>query len=194
MATSDLSLPDAQSDRLLFPPPWRKLALVVHVTSSVAWLGAVLTFAVLSIAGVTSRDAATVRSAYVAMNLIGEYAIVPLSIAALITGVIQALGTQWGLFRHYWVLVKLALTVGATSLLMLHQFGAVSVAAQHVLAVNSSGLPDVGRLGNQLVFDSVLAALVLLVTTTLSIYKPAGVTPYGWRKQRERAAGIARTE
>jgi len=52
----------------------------------------------------------------------------------------------------------------------------------------------VGRLGNQLVFDSVLAALVLLVTTTLSIYKPAGVTPYGWRKQRERAAGIARTE
>jgi hypothetical protein len=30
-----------------------------------------------------------------------------------------------------------------------------------------------------------LALLVLLVATTLAVYKPRGMTPYGWRKQHE---------
>ena len=39
--------------------------------------------------------------------------------------------------------------------------------------------------------DASAAVLALLVATTLSVYKPRGVTPYGWRKQREqRSASI----
>ena len=33
-----------------------------------------------------------------------------------------------------------------------------------------------------------LALLVLLVATVLAVYKPQGMTPYGWRKQHERRA------
>src|SRR5258708_3540597 len=113
-------------------PGIRKFALTAHVTSSVGWLGAVAAFLVLSIAGLTSRDAETVRGAYLAMNLIGEFIIVPLGIAALLTGIVQSLGTPWGLFRYYWVLMKLVLTVGATFLLLLHQFTAVAEAAKRV--------------------------------------------------------------
>jgi len=29
------------------------------------------------------------------------------------------------------------------------------------------------------------AMLLLVVATALSVYKPRGVTPYGWRKQHE---------
>ncbi len=82
-------------------PALRKLNLTAHVTSSVGWLGAVASFLVLSIAGLTSENADSVRGAYVAMNLIGQFMIVPLSLAALATGLIQSLGTHWGLFRHY---------------------------------------------------------------------------------------------
>ncbi len=145
-------------------PALRRLTLTAHVTSSVGWLGAVAGFLVLSIAGLTSQDAEIVRGAYLAMNLLGQFLIVPLSLAALLTGLVQSLGTHWGLFRHYWVLVKFTLTIGATFLLLLHQFTAVAEAARRVSGAAPGTLPDVGQLGSQLVGDAGLAVLVLLVT------------------------------
>jgi hypothetical protein len=162
-------------------PAFRKLNLTAHVSSSVGWLGAVVGFLALSIAGLASKEPDIVRAAYLAMNLMGQFIIVPLSLAALLTGLVQSLGTHWGLFRHYWVLMKFLLTVGATILLLLHQFVAVASAARRVSATAVGTLPDVGRLGPQLVGDAGLAVLVLLVTTTLSVYKPWGLTRYGRR-------------
>ena len=165
-------------------PSLRKLNLTAHVTSSVGWLGAVAGFLILSIAGVASGNADVVRSAYVAMNLIGLFIIVPLSLASLITGLVQSLGTHWGLFRHYWVATKFVLTVGASVLLLLHQFVAVAAAARRASQAAVGALPDVGRLGPQLVGDAGLAVLTLLVTTTLSVYKPWGKTRYGRREEQ----------
>ena len=164
---------------------FRKLNLTAHVTSSVGWLGAVAGFLVLSVVGLISHDAETVRGAYLAMNLIGQYVIVPLSVAALLTGVVQSLGTEWGLFRYYWVLVKFALTIGATILLLLHQFKAVAEAARRVSGTETGAFPDVGSLGTQLVVDAGLALLLLLVITTLGVYKPWGKTYY-WRHKMQR--------
>jgi len=168
-------------------PGARKLTLTAHVTCSVGWLGAVSAFLVLSVAGLTSESPQTVRSAYVAMNLVGQFMIVPLSLAALLTGLIQALGTQWGLFQHYWVLTKFALTIIATTLLLLHQFTAVATAAGLVSSTSPGALPSTGRLGIQLIVDAGAAVLVLLVTTILSVYKPWGRTPFG-RGRLEQAA------
>lgn len=162
-----------------------KLALTTHITCSVGWLGAVAGFLVLSIAALISRNAEVVRGAYLSMNLIGLYIIVPLSLAALTTGLIQSLGTAWGLLRHYWVLTKLTLTIGATGLLMMHQFAAVEAAARRVSALAPGTLPDVGRLGTQLVGDAGLALLALVAITTLSVFKPWGLTQYGQRKRSE---------
>jgi hypothetical protein len=167
-------------------PPLSKLALTTHIALSVGWLGAVGGFLVLSIAGLTSQDAEVVRGAYVSMNLIGLYVIVPMGLAALATGLIQALGTEWGLLRHYWVLVKFLLTILATILLLLHQFTAVAEAARRVSGTVPGLLPNPGKLGTQLVGDSVLALLVLLVITALSVFKPWGRTRYGRRKHQER--------
>lgn len=168
-------------------PALRKLNLTAHVATSVGWLGAVAGFLALSIGGLISQDAEMVRGAYLAMNRIGQYVIVPLSLAALLTGVVQSLGTQWGLVRYYWVLVKFALTVGATILLLLHQFTAVAAAARRASGAAAGTLPEVDRLGTQLVGDAGFAVLVLLMTTTLSVYKPWGRTPFG-RQQRNRPA------
>lgn len=163
-------------------PRLRKLALTAHVTVSVGWIGGVAAFLVLSIAGLTSQEAEVVRGAYLSMNLIGLFIIVPLSLAALATGLVQSLGTEWGLVRYYWVLVKLALTMGSTFLLLLHQFTAVAGAAKLVSGSAAGTLPSVGRVGTQLAGDAGLAILVLLMVTTISIYKPWGLTRYGLRK------------
>lgn len=166
-------------------PGFRKIALTAHVTCSVGWLGAVASFLILSVAGLTSRDAEVVRGAYLAMNVIGQYIIVPLSFAALLTGLLQSLGTDWGLFRYYWVVAKLVLTLGATFLLLLHQFTAVAGAARRVSAAPAGTVPEIGGLGGQLVFDAGLAVLVLIGITALSVFKPWGRTPYGQRQLQE---------
>ena len=134
-------------------PRLSKLALTAHIAFSVGWIGAAAAFLVLSIAGLTSRDAETVRGAYLAMNLIGLYIIVPLSMAALATGLIQSLGTPWGLFRQHWVLVKLLLTIVSIGVLLMHQFTAVTQAAKLVSGAAAGTLPsaDLGREGFVLV-------------------------------------------
>src|ERR1700694_2239095 len=92
----------------------RKFMLTTHVTSSVGWFGAVAAFLALAVVGVMSANGQTARSAYVAMETVTWMVIVPFSFAALITGIVQGLGTTWGLFRHQWVVAKLVLTVIAT--------------------------------------------------------------------------------
>src|SRR5215207_577011 len=100
--------------RMIMAPRLRKFTLTAHVAFSVGWLGAVAGFLALAIAGLTSQDAQKVRAAYLAMELIARFVIVPLNLASLLTGLVQSLGTKWGLFRHYWILVKLLITILST--------------------------------------------------------------------------------
>jgi len=161
-------------------PGLRKFALTAHVTTSVGWLGAVAAFLVLAIAGLTSKDPQTVRAAYLAMDLVAWSIIVPLSFASPLTGVIQSLSTEWGLFRHYWVLIKFLITIPATIFLLVHMQPIGHLA--HVVAETTLARGDLAGLRIQLVADAGAAMLVLLVATALSVYKPRGLTPYGWRK------------
>ena len=165
----------------------RRFALTTHITSSVGWLGSVAAFLALSIAGLSSLDTQIVRGAYVGMHLITWYVIVPLCLASLFTGLIESLGTQWGLFRHYWVGIKLLLTVLATLILLVHTQPIDAVAA--VAARGDLSAFDLGQVRLQLVGDASAALFVLVVTTTLSVYKPWGLTPYGLRAQAAETAG-----
>jgi hypothetical protein len=164
-------------------PRLRKFALTGHVICSVGWLGAVAAYLVLAIVGLTSQDAQRVRAAYLAMELVGWFVIVPCSLAALFTGLVQSLGTAWGLFRHYWILAKFLLTIGATIVLLQHM-PAVShmaaVAAETTLSGADFRTPRIG-----LVVHAGSGLLVLLAVATLSVYKPCGMTRYGRWKQRE---------
>ena len=165
---------------MMMTPGLRKLGLTIHLALSVGWIGAVVSYLVLGISAVRSSDAETVRAAWIAMELTGWWAIVPLAVGSLLTGLIMSLGTPWGLFRHYWVLITFALTVLCVAILLLHM---PTVSAMTQLARAPTAARD-GH-GGDLVHPS-LGLLVLLVITVLNVYKPQGVTPYGWRKQREK--------
>ncbi len=168
---------------MIMTPRLRKFALAAHVTASVGWLGAVVAYLALGVSAVTSQDIQTVRAAWIAMELTGWIAIVPLALAALLTGLLMSLGTPWGLFRHYWVLITLVLTVLATIVLLLHM---PTVSALADVAREADGA-DLSRLGGDLSHAGG-GLLVLLVITGLNVYKPRGLTSYGWRKQHERRA------
>ena len=166
----------------------RKLVLTAHITFAVGWLGAVTCFLALALAGLTSQDTQLVRSAYLTMQLIARWVIVPLSFAPLLTGPILSLGTPWGLFRHYWILAKLVLTILSTLIMQIHMQPINVLASAATNTTLSSA--DLRDLRIQMIIASTAALLVLLVETALAVYKPRGMTPYGWRKQdeqRERA-------
>lgn len=172
--------------------PWlRKFALTAHVTASVGWVGSVAGFLALAIAGVTAEDTQLMRAAYLAMELIGWLVIVPFSLASLLTGLIQALGTSWGLFRHYWVVFKLLINLFSTIVLL--QYTQTLSYMADVAGATTLSSADLGVLRNPTaVLHSGAALLLLLVATTLSVYKPRAMTPYGQRKQHERRTGSQR--
>ncbi len=158
-------------------PKLRKFALLAHITFSVGWFSAVVPYIALVIAGLTSHDVQLVRSVYLSMELIGWYVIVPFSFAALLSGLVQSLGTQWGLFRHWWVLTKFLLTIVAIPILLRHMQDVSRVVArmeQGTMLSTSDFRPDL--------IHAVGGLLVLFVAMTLSMFKPWGITPYGRRR------------
>lgn len=163
-------------------PGRRRFVLTAHVINSVGWLGAVGVFLALSIAGLISHDAQMVRADYRVMESITWFVIVPLCLASVVTGFVSSLGTPVGLFRYYWVVIKLLMTVPSTAVLLIHlrPIGLVShVAAQRTLSSADLSLQI------QMVAAAGAALMVLLAATVVSVYKPRGLTPYGWRKQEE---------
>lgn len=164
-------------------PALRKLVLLAHVTTSVAWLGAVATFLALAVTGLNSPDVRMVRAAYQAMLPITWYVIVPLAFAALSTGLVLSLGTKWGLFRYYWVLAKLLINSLSVPILLLHTQVIRTVA--EAAATSTLSPTDLHEQRGQLVTISIVALLALLAAIILSVYKPRGLTPYGWQKQRK---------
>jgi len=152
-------------------PGLRKLVLTAHVSSSVGWLGAIGAFLALAIPGLIARDDQTVQAAYLGMRWIALFVLVPLSLASLLTGLVQSLGTEWGLFRHYWVLAKLLINVLANVVLLLF----VQRLSSSVYVGSDAPVLHAG-----------VALVLLLMATMLSVYKPRGVTPHGWRKRQER--------
>lgn len=160
----------------------RKLVLSVHLTFSVGWVGAVIAYLALGIAATASRVDETVRASLIAMELTGWYAIVPLALLSLVTGIVVALGGKWGLFRHYWVSFSLVLTVVAAVVLLLHMPTVTSTAN---LARVASGA-QLHALGGDLAHPAI-GLVVLLVVQFLNLYKPKGMTRYGQRKSVTRA-------
>jgi hypothetical protein len=163
----------------------RKFALTVHVIVSVGWAGAVAAFLALAVAGLVSPDIQLVRASYLAMDLTYRTVVIPLGLASLGTGLVSSLATEWGLLRHYWVVVKLVLSIPAAILMLVHVGPVAHMAGTAAATMLSSD--DLSGLRMQLVFYAGAALLVLLVATALSTYKPRGRTWYGARKLEQRS-------
>ena len=173
---------------MILSPRVRKFALAVHLTFSVGWIGAALAYVALGVAARSSEDTQTVRSSWIAMETIGWYVIVPLALGSLLTGLVMALGTKWGLIRYYWVLFAFVLTTLATVVLLLHMPDVTSVTD---VARRADGTA-LDQLGGDLL-HATLGVAVLVVILVLNIYKPPGMTRYGWRRQNQREQTASRT-
>ena len=165
-------------------PALRRLLLTLHLAASVGWVGAVLAYLPLDLATAASQDPQTLRAAYLGMDLVARWALVPLALLALASGIVLSLATPWGLFRHWWVVVSLALTALAAVVLLVETRTIASLAA--VAADPATGDAALRALPSTLP-HSLGGLAVLLFVHALNVYKPRGLTRYGWRRQRDQA-------
>src|SRR5688572_13631758 len=164
-----------------FAPALRKFTLRTPVSTSVAWIGAVLVFLALAAIALVSEDEGTVRGAYLVMAPAAWLVLVPLAHASLLSGIALSLGTPWGLFRHYWVVLKLAITLFSTVILLIYMG-----TFRQMAGVAADPVVQLGLVRNPSpVVHAVLALILLLIATWLAVYKPFGVTPYARRINRQ---------
>lgn len=163
---------------MILPAGMRKVVLTAHVVTSVGWLGGVVAYLALDVVAVTSQAVPLVRAAYLAMEVIALFVVVPLALASVLIGIVNSLGTPWGLLRHYWVVVKLLLTLFAATVLLLETQTISSLADTAASAADPRQLPGT-------LLHSVGGLVVLLIIATLSVFKPRGLTRYGWRRQQQ---------
>jgi hypothetical protein len=155
---------------------WRKLLLSLHVVVTVSVLGTDL---VLLILGIASLGGADPRTTYPAAHLVSAWLVAPLAVLSLGTGLLLGVLTPWGLFRYWWVTIKLAITIVLTGLVLF-----VLVPRLGMVAASDSGsLPESSRV--LLVIAPVLASSLLLLNVGLAIFKPG-------RRLRAHATGIVR--
>jgi uncharacterized membrane protein len=156
----------------------RRFTVTTHVTSSIGWVGAVLVFIALAGIGLTSGDDRVVRGAYLLMAPAAWLVLVPLAHASLLTGLLLSLGTAWGLFRHYWVALKFAITAFATVIPLVYMG-----TFREMAGVAADPVVELGLVRNPSpLVHAILALVLLVVATVLAIYKPFGMTPYGRRQ------------
>ena len=169
-------------DRLLnlfVNPTLRKFNLTLHIAVSVGWLGAVLAYLPFAIRSVSGVDLETARTIYGAMNTIGWGVIVPCAFGALVTGLIQSLGTASGLFKHYWILAKFVVTVGGITILLMH----MPLVSRLTQSVQEGGIMVAGS-GKPLLIHATGGLVILGLALILSVFKPWGLTAYGRSKLR----------
>lgn len=144
-------------------PIARKTWLVLHVITSVGWLGVTVGMLVLAVAAFDAPQL------YRAMALLGDLVVLPLALTALVTGLVLSLGTKWGLVRHRWVLVKFVLTVIAVV--------ATAFSLRSGLHEAADGI--VGTAGGDVLVASCVSSTLYTVNTVLSVFKPWGRTRWG---------------
>jgi uncharacterized membrane protein len=159
----------------------RKLVLVLHVLASVGWVGADLVIGVFSITGLLTDDPATMALCYRALHLFGVPLLLTLGLLSLGTGLLLGIGTRFGLVRHWWVAVKLVLTVVLTTLVVVALRPALDQGAAASAVVDASLADRLGQVRTDLLFPPLVSTSALVFATVLAVYKPWGRTPWSRR-------------
>ena len=165
---------------MMLSSPWHKLLLTLHVAASVSVLGTDL---VLLALGLSSVGGADPRTIYPAAHLVSAWLVAPLAVLSLGTGLLLGVLTPWGLFRYWWVTIKLALTAVLTGVVLFVLVPRLGAAAAAVTGP-APGLLTIGeRL--PLVVAPAVASTLLALNVVLAIFKP------GWRLRFRASDGAA---
>lgn len=148
------------------PEPLRKSLVVVHIITAAGLIGADLVLVLLGFAG---ANGAAPRTVYPAAYMVGVWVVLPLALTAIGSGLLLGVFTRWGLFRHGWVVAKLAITTGLLVAVL-----AVLLPGLHAAAAAAAGpYPMADLPGRKLALGPLVALGLLTINVALAVYRPA---------------------
>lgn len=147
----------------------RAALLTVHIATSVGWLGLNGALVALEVTCLRTGDPTEQAGMAAAMAVIATWVVIPVVFCALVSGLVLALSTPWGLVRHWWVLAKCGIAAALTAA------GLVLMLPRLHQIVAGDGEP----VGMQTLVGRSVALVLLLAATGLSVVKPWGKTPHG---------------
>lgn len=166
----------ASTARWMLAPHLRRALLAAHVLVGVGWFGIVAAKLVLEIAAATAHEPDVARAGLLFMTALDRVAFPPAALATLVTGVILAVGTAWGLFRHWWIVAKLVLTVGVvvTGVALVGGWTAQALAATPRPGMAPASGEALGSAASWLIGAAAAHLVMLGAATVLSVFKPWG--------------------
>ncbi len=168
-----------KGERRLSPPRF-KLLLAAHIAVSGAWLGAAAVKMILAIAAATGATHPGSSAFLTAIEFLTSTD-ATLAILTALSGVLLSLGTKWGLIQHYWIVVKIALsvTVVLTAAVLTDGFLAGMNTALASQAASDGNLLKIASTATILLISlCAIDMLMIAAATFISIYKPWGKTPF----------------
>lgn len=157
-------------------PTMRKWLLILHIVVSVGWLGLNVGNLTLAVTGLTTDDPGTQHVAFGAMYLVGGTLLIPVSLLALVSGVLLGWYSKWGLIRYRWVLVKLTLTVVAVLLIPLSLLPGLRELSGMMADTPADRLADIGPVALDILAAGLVSTSMYLTNAILSVLKPWGRT------------------
>lgn len=155
----------------------RKALLTLHIVVSVGLLGDSAGYLAIALHGAGAANPSTAMASYRILQMLAFVFGIPLSFAALLTGVFLGLGTKWGVFRYPWVVTKLILIVSV-----------MAVGGFVLKGAMDTAIAGDGGAAGRLVAGSAYDVAALATATALGVFKPGR----RWRRARtatRRAAG-----
>jgi uncharacterized membrane protein len=159
----------------------RRIVLITHIASAGAWLGVDVAMAVLIVTALSTDDPGTLTFTLQALELVSIWPLLACGLLCLLSGIVLGLGGRWGLFRYWWVAVKLVLNLVLTGLVLVSLLPEVRDQADRArrLAAGDAVTFDLSNL----IYPPTVSPALLLVAIALSVIKPWG------RIRRRRRSG-----
>jgi hypothetical protein len=146
--------------RRALSPSARRAVLTAHIIVSVGLLGDSAGFLAVAVRGVSTGDPELADASWTLLEMFSFVFGIPLSFAALITGVTLGLGTSWGVLRYPWTSAKLLLVISVMVV------GTLVLPSADELR-SGSGDPE-----SWLIAGAAYDVVALSLATGLAVYKP----------------------
>jgi hypothetical protein len=161
----------------------RSTLLGFHIVFASAWLGGVAALLLVSLVGKRPGGADALVLARSAMQWVDWTIIIPACLGSLATGALFGWLTQWGFFKHLWLVIKWALTVAMILFGIFFLGPWVDGTARMAETLGIRALDDQGFASTafRVAAFSVVQIALLLFMVFLSTIKPFGKRGEGRR-------------
>lgn len=155
--------------------PWRlggttrKAVLVLHIASVGSWLGIDVVMAVLTFTALGTDSTSTKALCFRVLELVTVWPMTVSGLTCLVTGVLLALGSKYGLTKYWWVVVKLCLNLLLSTLVLVALRPGVAELADRG-EVNDLAVPI-----GDMIYPAIVSPTLLMVAVILSVFKPWGL-------------------